>query len=118
MFQSELFDTNNNFDSSTNYRYTTPVNGFYQFDATVLANSGTNNNNNIFLYKNGTQLYQGSTQTVPSGDCGLTISVLIQLAATDYIEIYWQTNFGSGMTLGYGSTPYKTYFSGYLVSQT
>jgi len=38
-FQTEEFDTNNNFDSTTNYRFTPQIAGYYQVNATITANT-------------------------------------------------------------------------------
>ena len=58
-FDTEDFDTNNNFDNATNFRYTAPVSGFYQFNA--VCNTATNAGSFLLisLYKNGAAYQRG-----------------------------------------------------------
>lgn len=112
-FDTELFDTNNNFDVATNVgRYTAPVAGFYQFNARASMAAGTNTI--IALYKNGS-VYQRGSHSTGAGSNGSVYSNLVQSAANDYWEIY---SFAGGGALEVGSTGLYTYFSGFLVSIT
>jgi len=43
VFNTEVFDTNNNFDSTTNYRFTPTVAGYYQINLQVYCSSSGNN---------------------------------------------------------------------------
>ena len=109
-FDTELFDTNSNFDVTTNVgRYTAPLDGFYQFNARASATSTTQFL--LALYKNGV-LYQRGDHALGNGTYGSTYSNTVQSAANDYWEIY---SFGSG-----GALEVSTYigFSGFLVSRT
>lgn len=108
---AENFDTNSNFDSSTNYRYTAPVNGFYFFSG-----HATNNGNGDFyvvLYKNGSAFRNGTRTTIATGLTAGVVTELIQLSATDYIELFVY----SGNTTIVGGAG-STYLSGFLVSAT
>lgn len=110
---TELFDTNNNFDSTTNYRYTVPVSGFYWFTG------GCNNTVAggpiaTYLYKNGSLLREGTSAGTSTGGGISVVTGIFQLTAADYIELYFVG--GSGSTVGIGS-PY-TYLDGFLVSIT
>lgn len=113
-FDAKLFDTSSNFDSVTNNRFTTPINGFYQFNAIVSAtvNSGSYLLTN--LYKNGSSIATGNT-LVSGASVGQSIggSWLVQASANDYFEIFFQGTGGAGST-GSGNT----WFSGFLVSGT
>ncbi len=102
---SEDYDTNNNFDSSTNYRYTVPVSGKYKvnWNLPFVDPEGRLTNVVAFIYKNGSELLR----------CGLTCPAIINIAAYlclngsrdipltagDYIELW-----------GYGSTDNSTVF--------
>lgn len=112
-FDSEDFDSNSNFDSTTNYRYTAPVTGFYLFSARASnAQTGTSDTA-IALYVNGSLHTTGAlyAHTV-NFDYSAEVTGLISLTASDYVEVY----FKGGST---GRTGNKdTYFCGYLVSQT
>jgi hypothetical protein len=113
-FDTEDYDTNNNFASGT---YTVPVAGFYHFDSMVA--SGFNNGATGYttLYKNGAEIKRGqqtSTMGLTGANVGVgfSISATIQCAASDTIEIYHYGNAGTG---GTGTT---THFSGFLISAT
>lgn len=113
-FDTEDFDTNGNFDSTTNFRYTAPVDGFYLFSGGfVLAGNG---GAFVFcaLYKNGVSISRGS-QNNASAATGSNITDLVLASAGDYFELF---GFASN-TIGYdiGSTN-KPYFNGFLVSRT
>lgn len=108
-FNTEDFDTNNNYDNATNYRYTAPVSGFYQFNAVVHAAGST-----VVvcsLYKNGSE-YQRGQQTGPSG---ANLADLVQATAGDYFEIWCFYDGTGAVTVTSGTQPM---FSGYLVSRT
>lgn len=116
-YDTENFDTNNNFDITTNKgRYTIPVSGFYQFN--VVSNqlvTAAPQDPQIILMKNGTtqlgydhfvNMYAGASEG------GVSISVIAQLTAGDYVEVY-----GGTPPLAV-STPGRNVFSGFLVSET
>jgi hypothetical protein len=110
IFDTENFDTGNNFDT-TNGRFTPPVAGFYQFNARSDANTSAVL---IILYKNGAEYARGSTRDTTTSPSGSQVSDLIQLVATDYVEAHFYT---AGATAG-GVGGSTTYFSGYLISAT
>lgn len=57
-YDAEAFDSNSNFDSTTNYRYTAPVSGFYQFNATTSWNTTTATRTFLSLMKNGSEVHK------------------------------------------------------------
>jgi hypothetical protein len=85
-FQTEEFDTNNNFDSTTNYRFTPTVAGYYQVSAGI-AVATTPCNVDLRVYKNGTfyKILGPNSVTVgeSQGSCLVSLN-----GSTDYIEIY------------------------------
>jgi microcystin-dependent protein len=91
-FANETYDTNNNFDSTTNYRYVAPVAGYYQVNASVTFTTLTANKRYcIAIYKtSGAGPY--STNFNQSGSTtdfiSAGISDLVPLAVNDYIEIF------------------------------
>ena len=86
LFQTEDFDTNNNFASS---RFTPTVAGYYQLSANVRPNA-TNGEAGITIYKNGASFKGGSNVLVNSGNqYGTTVSALVYAnGTTDYFEVY------------------------------
>lgn len=112
-WNAETFDTNNNFDSTTNFRYVAPIDGFWQINARI-----ENNGSGIlliYLYKNGVEFKQGGRSTIASGLSAVTLNELVQLSATDYIEIFVYSDNAAAPASGTAST---AYFSGFLVSKT
>ena len=110
IFNSEVFDTNNNYDPSTNYRFTPTVAGYYQVNAFICWGGFASTQGNIFLYKNGSTY--SSTFTPGSGyGYNNMISVIMDLnGSTDYVEVYCGNS--SNETL-FGST--QSGFSAVLV---
>ena len=115
---TETFDTNNNFDSSTNYRFTPTVAGYYQINANVyLADAGVAGYIISALYKNGSAYkYSIGYYNASYGNGGAPISDVIYLnGSTDYIEYYVrQTNLTSS-TFALSATSQGTYMSGAMI---
>jgi len=116
-FNAELFDTNNNFDSTTNYRFTPTVGGYYQINY-CQSNSQLSNANTrytIYLYKNGVayQTLYGYNGT--SGDFQIVnISTIVSMnGSTDYLEMY--ANPSSQSLQFYSAGSASSLFSGSLV---
>jgi hypothetical protein len=89
---TEEFDTNSNFDSTTNYRFTPTVAGYYQVNGSVNNYSSTSPTRVLaVIYKNGTaykRFFDGavSTGTFYANSEG---SALVYLnGSSDYIELY------------------------------
>lgn len=113
-FDTELYDTNSNFDSTTNFRYTAPVSGFYHFDWGFGVSVITPSRLFATLYKNNSPI-QRSTD-VASSVQGVSGSCLVQATAGDYFEIFYYSSTAGGT---YASSTYKdTHFTGFLVSRT
>lgn len=118
-FDTEKFDTNNNFASST---YTAPVAGFYQVNvyATLLSPANNAFQGVVHLYKNGASI-QATNSYPTSGGTSVylngNISHLVQLAANDTLEVYVLMDVTTSTVTVDGGTA-STYFSGFLVSRT
>ena len=109
-FQTEEFDTNNNFDSTTNYRFTPTVAGYYQL--TSLVNIGANYSGAIAIYKNGSNYKQGISfaSAGTTFQSWLATSLVYFNGSTDYAEIYLYIT-SSQATV---ATSYQTWFNGFL----
>lgn len=89
--QTELFDPNNNFASS---RYTAPVTGYYQINAQAwcgVAGAGDAEYCQVQIRKNGTTVLESQRENGSNNANRLMrprISSIIQLNATDYIEMW------------------------------
>lgn len=106
--QAEEFDTNSNFDSTTNYRFTPTVAGYYSLIGMV---SYTTVVATLYLavYKNGSQ--NKTFFNALSGSAGISGPALIYFnGSTDYVEMYAYV--AGGATVQSGLT--STYFQGFL----
>ena len=121
-FDTEFFDTDGAYDTS-NYRFTVPTGGAgkYQIYAQARLNGGDNNLllSNIVIRKNGTATYELSGYYGDTNDINASpsnISAIIDLAESDYLEIYVKINTTSGSAgsvdkLSYAL--YQSYWYGY-----
>lgn len=112
LFQTEEFDTNNNFDSTTNYRFTPTVAGYYQINS-LLSFLGTPAVPTIIIYKNGAVYKYGVFFGGGVANPSLNVSSVVYLnGSTDYVEIYAYTT-TAGITMQTGASP--TYFNGAMI---
>ena len=108
VFNGEDFDTNSNFDSTTNYRFTPTVAGYYQINVGIYYQAS--NNSFIMLYKNGININR--LAGINSGLAMLSGSTLVNMnGTTDYLEMYAFN--GSANTIGAGSSNLM-FFDGHL----
>jgi hypothetical protein len=92
LFQTEEWDTNNNFASST---FTPTVAGYYQVNAGVAWSAGYSSAI-LSIYKNGSAYKDGTS--LPTSTYRSTVNAIVYCnGSTDYVEIYGQqTSGGSG----------------------
>ena len=111
-FNTEIFDTNSNYDPTTNYRFTPTVAGYYQINAIVTANATGGTILQLNLYKNGV-LYLLSDNRPTFGVLSANINDVVSMnGTTDYVEIYGYIT-GTSPAF-FGNTTYSR-FSGSLV---
>lgn len=113
---TEIFDTNNCFDNTTNYRFTPNVAGYYKFDG-VAASTAPNGSSGLMFYKNGSQT-QYMAPNYGNG-LGFNNACYIQYltymnGTTDYVELYYIVS-GSNATIQGTSTPIQVYATGFMV---
>jgi len=110
-FNSEVFDTDNCYDSSTNYRFTPNKAGYYQINATCNVSAGNLTVFRLYIYKNGSYYLGGNDlQKNNDGYAGALVSAVMYFnGSLDYIEIYASPG-GSGA--GSINTDKSTHFSG------
>lgn len=117
VFDTEAFDTNSNFDTTTG-RYTIPVTGYYSLSATVGFATISGAGVEVWLHKNGSRYMRGNGG-VPvgyTGGFGTSLTLPVDCAyftAGDYLEI---CAYGANNTGNTGLA--ATYFMGHLVSTT
>lgn len=110
----EIFDTNANFDPTTNYRFTPTVAGYYQVNGNIFYNtSGVSGLMQLFIYKNGSAAASNVSLLPSTGQCGISLGTVIYLnGSTDYVELY--TYNGNALSQTTASGTY-VYMSGSLV---
>ena len=86
---TESWDTANNFDSTTNYRFTPTTAGYYQINALayVYSSGGTNGNYMMSIYKNGSQYATWMDIDQTGAQNGISTIIYFN-GSTDYIEMY------------------------------
>jgi hypothetical protein len=100
-FNGEYFDTNNTFDSTTNYRFTPNVAGYYQINFVTTGISGAGRAFLGAIYKNGariitTGVYMASASSIDDGPATIA-NVFYMNGSTDYIEFYVYQDGGTGL---------------------
>jgi hypothetical protein len=93
-FNTKQFDTNSNYDATTNYRFTPTVAGYYQINILLdFADVYTGSQDVLSrLYKNGSQYLQSNRSHTGAGnETGLATAQLVYMnGSTDYLEVYFQ----------------------------
>lgn len=115
---TEEFDTANCFDSTTNYRFTPTVAGYYQLNAALYLTNSSGNISvpNVYIYKNGSQYKRGSFQIGSSNsDSVSVISTLVYAnGSTDYFEV-WGYIGGTSTGPVFAANSIYAYFNGSMV---
>ena len=111
------FDTANCFDSTTNYRFTPNVAGYYQINGSITPDSGVAFGTGVYvaIYKNGNSYRVGSVNNTSAGTASIPcISAVIYLnGSTDYVELY--AYFAGGSSMVIATTYSSSSLSGCLV---
>jgi hypothetical protein len=106
---TEDFDTANCFDSTTNYRFTPTVAGYYQINGSIAPDSSSAFGTGVYvaIYKNGTLYRASNVNNTSAGTASIPcISAVIYFnGSTDYVELYAYFAGGSGMLI---STTYNS----------
>lgn len=108
---SEEFDTAGCFDSTTNYRFTPNVSGYYRFEWSVDARGTSLTVGHTQLWKNGA-LHKNGSWAAHSSNVSLSVgaAVVYMNGSTDYVELYGYSAASSGNLFSGGVS--VTYLSG------
>ena len=110
-FNTKNFDTNSNFDATTNYRFTPTVAGYYQINCNIALGGSYAQ---VQIWKNGAAYLYGPQLTIVYSGGSTAASALIYCnGSTDYIEFYAFQASGISQTL-YNTSP-NSQCSGILV---
>jgi hypothetical protein len=114
-FQTEEYDTNNNYDKDTNYRFQPTVAGYYQVNGQTTYGITSNTLWAVSaIYKNGSA-YKYGVNSLGTGN-GLLVnsSSLVYLnGSTDFVEFYSYQNSGSSQSSGTANA--NASFQAYMV---
>ena len=118
-FNSEIFDTNNNYDSSTNYRFTPTVAGKYKFYVSLQFRVSASNLYYCYayIYKNGSVLVtsQNDFQNNNANTHNATVSYIVSMnGSTDYVEAYGHVYNAGTIGATDGGQPVSV-FNGYKI---
>lgn len=119
-FDTEIFDSDNCYDNSTNYRFTPNVAGkYYIFAVGALDASASNfQDGSVTIFKNGSRLYQSINNQTNNNANQISVPISIIDTAngtTDYYEIYVVCDDSSGNpTLN--SANRRTHFGAYRIT--
>jgi|TARA_R100001460_G_scaffold65881_1_gene106198 hypothetical protein len=121
---TEILDTDNAFDNSSNYRFTPQTAGKYFIFSGLMANSQANSNLNFFefyLTKNGTVISQTSNNLASNQPRELqgTLSCIVDMnGSSDYIDMFAyidSVNNGSILIKGHSEPRARTFMGGYKI---
>lgn len=108
-FNTKTFDTNSNYDATTNYRFTPTVAGYYQCNVTI--NTQTSANTTLIsIYKNNSSYLSGLQLPSTVFQVGSMSALIYMNGTTDYLEVFF---YGGATTLNAGSG--ATQFSAAMV---
>jgi len=122
-FDTEVLDTDNCYDNSTNYRFTPTVAGKYLIYGSV--NLANNSNGStvlrqaqVLIYKNGSannkSYFSFSGSDIQYAQP--TIASIIDFnGTTDYVELYAFADVTSGTARMFGTSDKRTYFGAYRI---
>jgi hypothetical protein len=120
-FNTEIFDSNSTYDNSTNYRFTPAVAGKYSiYSQITLETTGGHELDLgvIYIYVNGST-YAYSVLNPSSSSmfsATLVINQILDLSATDYVEIFGYLDRTSGGTIRIlGDSNKQTSFNAYRI---
>ena len=119
---TELFVTNNNFDNSTNYRFTPTVAGkYFAFGQVTGDSTGADSVARVItmIFKNGakvshTQIF-GSVTNYSNIFAPYTSIIVDMNGSTDYLELFGLVDSSSGTPAVDGGSFARTYFGAYRI---
>ena len=116
-FNTEVVDTDSNYDNSTNYRFTPTTAGKYFVFVQVESNfnTGYGDDFQVFIYKNGSQLLRGRYVQQSATDNGFYNTILVNgivdmNGSSDYLEGFGRYD---GNAPFFSGGDYRTYFGAY-----
>ena len=109
---TEVFDTDNCYDNSTNYRFTPTTAGkyFVYLQARFSWNSGNNDSAFLYIYKNGSAKFRAAIQNGATWYGTLNCYGIVDMnGSSDYLEAFGNYNASLPMITGGGDTHFGAY---------
>lgn len=104
-FNAESYDSQGEFDSTTNYRFTATKAGYYAIIASLIwSDNVATKVYELRISKNGAEVAKTWVVGSDGGNTPVTLSDIIYLAAGDYIEIYGFQNTGGNVNVVYSAS--------------
>ena len=115
VLNTEEWDTNSNYDSATNYRFTPTVAGYYLITGSMFMSTATTARVGVAIYKNGSEhAWQFTAGVSSGGGANPQVSTIVYAnGSTDYFELYAAQNYTGSVNAANNSV--LTWFSGALV---
>jgi hypothetical protein len=115
VLNTEEWDTNSNYDSATNYRFTPTVAGYYLITGSMFMSAATTSRVGVAIYKNGSEhAWNFMSGVTSSGGANTLVSTIVYAnGSTDYFELYGAQDASSSVNASNNSV--LTWFSGALV---
>ena len=91
LLNGESYDTANEFDPSTNHRWTCGTAGKYLATANLTWDSGgivQDKRHKVMIYKNGSQTSHNEIFTAQGSEFSMSVTDVYDMSATDYLEMY------------------------------
>jgi hypothetical protein len=119
-FDTEVFDTNNCYDNTTNYRFTPTVAGKYYIGTMLTQQGGTSEliESRIYIYKNGSVYsysYQANQNNYSNYQTNYQSVIMDMNGTTDYVESFAYIS-RNGSTSAVLAHTRGTYFMGYRLT--
>ena len=115
VLNTEEWDTNSNYDSATNYRFTPTVAGYYLITGSMFMSAATTSRVGVAIYKNGSEhAWQFMSGVTSSGGANPQVSTIVYAnGSSDYFELYAAQDAASSVNASNNNV--LTWFSGALV---
>ena len=110
---TEVYDTDSDYDHTTNYRFTPTTSGkYFVYGSVDLAEGDAKGQ--IYLYKNGSS-YKSLVSVLPTSEkCPITFQAVVDMnGSSDYLELFGRINTTTSGQLFNGGSDKKTYFGAY-----
>lgn len=108
------YDPNGNFDTTSNYRYTAPVAGYYLVTGQVTLATNASKRLIGYIYKNGSLLIETAHSPAVATNNASLVSTIVYLAQNDYVDLRVYHDNGSAKNVIGGT--FDTYLAVHLLS--